>query len=79
MDEHLRQPYEGQLIKFTNVVKGWQARWFILNPEVGTLEYYLVSSHNKGRMENVASLFCLFCFSGEILIHMMLHVILKEN
>lgn len=42
MDEHLRQPYEGQLIKFTNVVKGWQGRWFILNPEIGTLEYYLV-------------------------------------
>lgn len=44
MDENLRQPYEGQLIKFTNVVKGWQARWFILNPESGTLEYYLVSN-----------------------------------
>lgn len=45
MDEHLRQPYEGQLIKFTNVVKGWQARWFILNPEIGTLEYYLVRKY----------------------------------
>lgn len=51
MDEHLRQPYEGQLIKFTNVVKGWQARWFILNPEVGTLEYYLSESdkHERAR------------------------------
>ena len=43
MDNQLRQPYEGQLIKFTNVVKGWQARWFILHPESGLLEYYLVS------------------------------------
>lgn len=51
MDEHLRQPYEGQLIKFTNVVKGWQARWFILNPEIGTLEYYLSESdkHERAR------------------------------
>ncbi|XP_071535961.1 oxysterol-binding protein-related protein 11-like isoform X2 [Panulirus ornatus] len=51
MDENLRQPYEGQLIKFTNVVKGWQARWFILNPEIGTLEYYLSESdkHERAR------------------------------
>ena len=41
MNENLRY-YEGQLVKFTNVVKGWQARWFILNPETGTLDYYLV-------------------------------------
>ena len=43
MDEQLRQPYQGQLIKFTNVVKGWQSRWFVLNPELGSLHYYLVS------------------------------------
>ncbi|XP_068237892.1 oxysterol-binding protein-related protein 11-like isoform X3 [Palaemon carinicauda] len=49
MDENLRQPYEGQLIKFTNVVKGWQARWFILNPEIGTLEYYLSESDKHER------------------------------
>ncbi|XP_066964551.1 oxysterol-binding protein-related protein 11-like isoform X9 [Macrobrachium rosenbergii] len=51
MDENLRQPYEGQLIKFTNVVKGWQSRWFILNPETGTLEYYLSESdkHERAR------------------------------
>ncbi|XP_064079604.1 oxysterol-binding protein-related protein 11-like [Macrobrachium nipponense] len=49
MDENLRQPYEGQLIKFTNVVKGWQARWFILNPETGTLEYYLSESDKRER------------------------------
>ncbi|CAL4064466.1 unnamed protein product, partial [Meganyctiphanes norvegica] len=52
MDEQLRQPYEGQLIKFTNVVKGWQARWFILNPETGSLDYYLSESdkhHERAR------------------------------
>ncbi|MCL4125044.1 UNVERIFIED_CONTAM: hypothetical protein GTU68_030899, partial [Idotea baltica] len=41
MDEKLKQPYQGTLIKFTNVVKGWQSRWFILDPERGSLEYYL--------------------------------------
>ncbi|KAB7499729.1 hypothetical protein Anas_04724 [Armadillidium nasatum] len=41
MDDKLRQPYQGHLIKFTNVVKGWQSRWFILDPERGSLEYYL--------------------------------------
>lgn len=51
MDDQLRQPYEGQLIKFTNVVKGWQARWFILNPETGTLDYYLSEGdkHERAR------------------------------
>ncbi len=34
---------EGQLSKFTNLVKGWQNRWFVLDPEQGTLAYYLVS------------------------------------
>lgn len=33
---------EGQLFKYTNVVKGWQYRWFVLNPEAGRLEYYEV-------------------------------------
>ncbi|XP_022205555.2 oxysterol-binding protein-related protein 11-like [Nilaparvata lugens] len=33
--------YEGQLSKYTNVVKGWQYRWFILDPKTGILNYYL--------------------------------------
>ncbi|KAF2349104.1 PH domain-like [Trinorchestia longiramus] len=45
MDEKLRQPHQGHLVKFTNVVKGWQTRWFVLNPELGTLHYYL-SEHD---------------------------------
>ena len=42
MDMKLKQPYQGHLIKFTNVVKGWQSRWFLLDPESGTFQYYLV-------------------------------------
>lgn len=37
-----RQPLEGLLYKYTNVVKGWQYRWFVLNPDVGRLEYHEV-------------------------------------
>ena len=32
--EHMRR-WEGQLNKFTNVVKGWQYRWFVLEPSTG--------------------------------------------
>ena len=41
-ENDLRRRFEGQLNKFTNVVKGWQYRWFILDPESGRLEYYLI-------------------------------------
>lgn len=41
--EFLSQIQEGQLYKYTNVVKGWQYRWFILDPIEGTLSYYLVN------------------------------------
>lgn len=33
---------EGQLSKWTNLMKGWQYRWFVLNAETGYLEYYVV-------------------------------------
>jgi len=33
--------YEGQLNKYTNVMKGYQFRWFVINPEQGTLEYHV--------------------------------------
>lgn len=32
---------EGTLNKYTNVVKGWQKRYFILNPVTGILEYHI--------------------------------------
>jgi hypothetical protein len=38
--------YEGQLSKFTNVVKGWQYRWFVLEAEAGRLEYHLLEERN---------------------------------
>ncbi|XP_050426057.1 oxysterol-binding protein-related protein 11 isoform X2 [Adelges cooleyi] len=38
---------EGQLYKYTNVVKGWQHRWFILDPREGTLSYYLSENDTK--------------------------------
>jgi len=45
-DTMCRQPLEGQLYKYTNVMKGWQYRWFVLNPDVGRLEYFEVSLCN---------------------------------
>ena len=41
-----RQPLEGQLYKYTNVMKGWQYRWFVLEPNKGRLDYYEVTSAN---------------------------------
>ena len=32
---------EGRLLKWTNVVKGWQLRWFYLSPDGGFLHYFL--------------------------------------
>ncbi|XP_035232874.1 oxysterol-binding protein-related protein 11-like [Stegodyphus dumicola] len=45
----MSRPLEGQLYKYTNVVKGWQYRWFILNPETGILEYYMLDEVKKKR------------------------------
>ena len=42
VDIAFRQISEGQLLKYTNMVKGWQNRWFVLNPHSGMLEYYMV-------------------------------------
>lgn len=41
--------FEGQLYKFTNVVKGWQYRWFVLDSEAGLLEYFLLEECGLGR------------------------------
>ena len=35
---------EGPLSKWTNVVKGWQYRWFVLDDNTGLLSYYTVSN-----------------------------------
>lgn len=34
---------EGSLSKWTNVMKGWQYRWFVLDDNAGLLSYYTVS------------------------------------
>jgi hypothetical protein len=38
-----KQNMEGPLSKWTNVVNGWQYRWFVLDENAGTLWYYTVS------------------------------------
>lgn len=40
-------PYEGLLCKYTNVVKGFQYRWFVLDPKSGLLNYYLHENEVK--------------------------------
>ena len=52
----MKQILEGQLSKYTNVMKGWQYRWFVLNPETGTLTYYMVS------IEEIQTFSCLLSF-----------------
>ena len=42
----LRQITEGQLLKYTNMMKGWQNRWFVLDPHTGMLEYFMVILQN---------------------------------
>lgn len=36
---------EGSLSKWTNVMKGWQYRWFVLDDNAGLLSYYTVSNY----------------------------------
>lgn len=40
---------EGLLNKYTNVVKGWQHRWFLLDPQSGMLEYFEREEYKKQR------------------------------
>lgn len=44
MDEksNFSETFQGQLFKYTNVMKGWCPRWFKLEPKTGTLEYFLI-------------------------------------
>lgn len=45
--ERISEGYKGPLYKYTNVFKGWQLRWFILNSENGTLSYFLSENHHN--------------------------------
>ena len=38
---------EGSLFKWINMVKGWQTRWFVLEPEISLLSYYTVSNFGQ--------------------------------
>lgn len=38
---------EGPLSKWTNVMKGWQYRWFVLDYNAGLLSYYTVGSSER--------------------------------
>ncbi|XP_027206100.1 oxysterol-binding protein-related protein 11 [Dermatophagoides pteronyssinus] len=48
-DEKESKIFEGQLCKYTNVVKGWQYRWFVINSARGVLEYYASKDRHKLR------------------------------
>ncbi|XP_053683769.1 oxysterol-binding protein-related protein 11 [Sabethes cyaneus] len=41
-----RQQLNGQLYKYTNVMKGWQYRWFVVDAQAGLLSYYLCDQSN---------------------------------
>ncbi|XP_033105231.1 oxysterol-binding protein-related protein 11-like [Anneissia japonica] len=43
----LNQPFEGSLSKYTNVMKGFQFRWFVLDPITGQLNYYVSEEARK--------------------------------
>jgi len=38
---------KGKLSKYTNVMKGWQHRYFVLNPATGILEYHISQSESS--------------------------------
>ncbi|CAO1341472.1 unnamed protein product [Diamesa tonsa] len=47
-----RQPLSGQLYKYTNVVKGYQYRYFSVDPEAGILNYYLCENSEESSTVN---------------------------
>ncbi|KAH8408549.1 hypothetical protein KR215_007389 [Drosophila sulfurigaster] len=48
INQTLRHPLSGQLSKYTNVMKGWQYRWFTVDAKTGFLSYYLCDSSAVG-------------------------------
>ena len=53
----LRQPLAGELFKFTNVVQGWQLRWFEFDAASASLRYYLSDWHRaQGRVRGCVQL-----------------------
>ncbi|CAB4027567.1 oxysterol-binding -related 11-like isoform X1 [Paramuricea clavata] len=58
-DNILRQKMEGQLSKWTNLMKGWQYRWFVLNSDTGHLEYYVDKSKRTQGSEPRGSVYLM--------------------
>ncbi|KAG8182067.1 hypothetical protein JTE90_008603 [Oedothorax gibbosus] len=54
--QKIRQILEGQLYKYTNVMKGWQYRWFVVTPDTGTLEYYMLDERRKSKPRGALNL-----------------------
>lgn len=50
---------EGTLSKWTNVMKGWQYRFFVLDENAGLLSYYTVSDQHTWLSDGK---FCCFFF-----------------
>ena len=49
---------EGPLSKWTNVVIGWQYRWFVLDEGAGVLWYYTVCIGYIGKGRGCRVLYC---------------------
>lgn len=53
------ETFQGQLFKYTNVVKGWCPRWFRLEPKTGLLDYFLseqeISQKPRGTLELIGA------------------------
>lgn len=84
MDLHTKQrQFSGQLYKYTNVMKGWQYRYFMVDANGGLLHYYLCegekpegsvprgSVHLAGAVicpsEEDSKTFTVNCASGDML------------
>ncbi|KAI9587043.1 oxysterol-binding protein-related protein 11 [Glossina fuscipes] len=48
LNQGVRHQLNGLLCKYTNVMKGWQYRWFSVDPQSGVLSYYLIDSTSSG-------------------------------
>ena len=45
--------FEGPLSKWTNVIQGWQYRFFVLDPTQGMLIYYTVRLTQKKKNQDI--------------------------
>jgi len=52
--------FEGPLSKWTNVIQGWQYRFFVLDPTQGMLIYYTVNPKKK-RIVFILMIFAIVC------------------